>query len=55
MSDQTGMTVFYILLLVLPISALLARRMPVGRTLTIALAWAAIFAIVLGMIMLIRR
>ena len=55
MSNQAGMTIFYILLLVLPISALLVRRMPIGRTLTMALAWAAIFAVVLGVVMLIRR
>ncbi len=55
MSGQTGMTIFYVLLLVLPISALLARRMSIGRTLTMALAWAAIFAVVLGIVILIRR
>ncbi len=55
MSTQTGMAIFYVLLLVLPISALLARRMPIGRTLTMALAWAAIFAVVVGVVMLIRR
>lgn len=30
-------------LLVLPIAALLARRLPIGRTIRMALAWAAIF------------
>ncbi len=54
MNDRTGMAIFYVLLLVLPVSALLARRMPIGRTLTMALAWAAIFAIVIGIVMLIR-
>jgi aspartyl protease family protein len=54
MNDQAGMAVFYILLLVLPVSALLARRMPIGRTLMMALAWVAIFAVVLGVVMLIR-
>jgi aspartyl protease family protein len=54
MNDKTGMAVFYVLLLVLPVSALLARRMPIGRTLTMALAWAAIFAVVLGVVMLVR-
>ena len=29
--------------LVLPVTALLARRLPIGRTIRMALAWAAIF------------
>jgi aspartyl protease family protein len=54
MNDRTGTAIFYVLLLVLPVSALLARRLPIGRTLTMALAWAAIFAVVIGVVMLIR-
>jgi aspartyl protease family protein len=34
----------YTVLLVLPVAALLARRVPVGRVITMLLAWVAIFA-----------
>ena len=54
MSDQAGHIVFLLLLLVLPLSALAARRLPVGRTVAIALAWVAIFAVVIGVVMLVR-
>ncbi|QKS00953.1 TIGR02281 family clan AA aspartic protease [Sphingomonas sp. CL5.1] len=37
----------YALMLVLPLSALLSRRVPIGRTVKMALAWIAIFAIAL--------
>lgn len=33
------------LMLVLPLSALVARRVPVTRTMTLALVWIAIFGI----------
>lgn len=55
MNDRAGWVVFTVLLLVLPVSALIARRLPLGRTLVMALAWAAIFAVVIGVIMLIRQ
>lgn len=35
----------YALLLILPVSALVARRLPVGSTVRMALIWAAIFAL----------
>jgi len=54
MNDRTGGIIFTLLLLVLPISALMARRIPMNRVLTMALAWAAIFAVVIGIIMLVR-
>jgi len=44
MSDTTGNVIFYVLLLVLPLSALLARRLPLGRVAIMALAWIGIFA-----------
>lgn len=37
-------TALYALLLILPLSALLARRLPVATTVKMALAWIAIFA-----------
>jgi len=44
MSDTTGNVIFYVLLLVLPLSALFARRLPLGRVAIMALAWIGIFA-----------
>jgi len=35
----------YAMMLVLPLSALLARRIPLGQTVKMALAWVAVFAI----------
>lgn len=53
MSDQAGSALIYTLLLVLPLSALVARRVPIGRTLTMALAWIAIF--VVGLLLVAQR
>lgn len=48
---MNGDTGFYAamlaLMLILPLSSLLARRLPIGSTLKMAAAWAAIFAIAL--------
>ena len=44
-SDETGQALLYAVLLILPISALAARRLPLGTTLRYALAWIAIFLI----------
>jgi aspartyl protease family protein len=41
--DQTGNLVYAVLLLVLVSSSLLARRLPLGQTLRMALAWVGIF------------
>ncbi len=44
--NDTGFDVLYLaLLLILPISALAARRLPITQTLKMALAWAAIFGV----------
>ena len=40
---MTGDVMFYVIMLVLPISALVARRLPVGEVIKMALAWLAIF------------
>lgn len=45
MSDTTGNAIFYLLLLILPLSALLVRRMPLGRAAIMALVWVGIFAV----------
>lgn len=44
MSDTTA-AVFLVMALALPLSALLARRIPLGTTAKMALAWIAIFAV----------
>lgn len=45
MSDQGASVLLYALMLLLPLSALLARRPPLGQTIRFALAWIAIFGI----------
>ena len=55
MSDQSGNTIFYMLLLVLPLSALFARRLPLGRVAVMALAWIGIFATGLLIVALVNR
>ena len=39
--------VFYTVLLILPLSALLARRLPISAVAKMALAWLAIFVVLL--------
>ena len=46
-TDQAGGILYIALLMVLVGSALAARRLPLARSLKMALAWAAIFAIVI--------
>lgn len=43
-TDQID-ALWYLLLLVLPLSALIARRLPLGATIRMALMWVAIFAV----------
>ena len=45
MSGNAGDVLFYALALMLPLSALLARRIPLGQTAKMAFAWLAIFAV----------
>ena len=45
MSDRTVDIAFYSVLLLLPLSALITRRPPVGQTLRSIVAWVAIFGI----------
>ena len=42
---MTGDVLLYAAMLVLPVSALIARRLPLGETLKMALAWIAIFGL----------
>lgn len=53
MSDQSGQALIYALMLILPLSALLARRVPIGSTGRMALAWVAIF--VVGLLLVAQR
>ncbi|WP_375420675.1 TIGR02281 family clan AA aspartic protease [uncultured Sphingomonas sp.] len=43
--DRVADIVMYALFLILPVSALLARRVPLKRTMAMALAWVAVFAV----------
>ena len=45
-------TLYLALILILPISALVARRLPVGDLVKMALAWIAIFALLFGVVAL---
>lgn len=45
--DNTMSALFYALVLILPLSALIARRLPIGNVAKMAAAWAAIFALLL--------
>lgn len=40
------------LMLILPVSALVARRLPLGATVKLALAWVAIFALLFALVAL---
>ena len=55
MSNQTGNAIYVALLLILPLSALFARRMPLSRVVVMALAWIGIFATGLLVVALINR
>jgi aspartyl protease family protein len=55
MSNTTGNVIFYVLLLVLPLSALFARRMPLGRVAVMALAWIGIFATSLIVVAIVNQ
>lgn len=50
MTDKSTDAIFYALWLVFPLSALFARRIPLASTARMAMAWAAIFA---GMLVLV--
>ena len=45
MNDQSFDIVFYALLLILPVSALMARRLPIKDIFKMALAWIAVFGV----------
>jgi hypothetical protein len=41
----TGDVLLYAVMLMLPVAALISRRLPIGETIKMALAWLAIFAL----------
>ena len=45
MSDDAGSILFYGVMILLPLSAMVARRVPLGRTLKMAAAWIGIFMV----------
>lgn len=45
MNDRAAAILFYALILLLPLAALIARRPSTGQTVKMALAWVGIFAI----------
>lgn len=55
MSDTGFDYLYLVLLLVLPLSALAARRLPIGHTIKLALAWLAIFLALFGVVVLVQR
>ena len=52
---QGGDAIYFLLLLIIPVAALAARRMPLGRTALMALAWVGIFATGLVVVSLFQR
>lgn len=53
MNDRAADILFYGVMLILPLSALVARRVPMGQTVKMALAWIAIFAV--GLVLVGQR
>ena len=45
MNDATARALILAVMLILPVSALVARRMPLSTTLKYALAWIAVFVL----------
>ena len=52
MNDNGFNALYLALMMILPISALAARRLPIADVLKMALAWAAIFGVMFLLVML---
>ena len=52
MTDQSFDVIYYLLILLLPISALMARRLPIKDVFKMALAWIAIFGVAFLLVVL---
>ena len=52
--DQAPSTLYYALWLMLVVSALVSRRLPIGKVIRMALAWVAIFATVFILFLVLR-
>ena len=50
MTDDSASVVYLALILLLPLSALFARRLPIGSVARMALAWVAIFAVLIAIV-----
>lgn len=50
MNDTTMRAMILALMLILPLSALVARRMPLSRTVMLVLIWVAIFGVAYGIV-----
>jgi aspartyl protease family protein len=53
-NDRAPYVVFYILAAVFVASSLIGRRLPLGQTVKMALAWIAIFAVVIASVVMLR-
>jgi aspartyl protease family protein len=51
-NDQSSDVIYYLLILLLPLSALMARRLPIKDVFKMALAWVAIFGVAFLLVML---
>ena len=54
MSDNAPYVVFYVLAVVFVASSLIGRRLPVGQTVKMALAWIAIFIVAITIAVFLR-
>jgi aspartyl protease family protein len=52
--EQAPSAIYLALWLMLVVSALVSRRLPVGKMIRMALAWVAIFATVFALILVLR-
>jgi aspartyl protease family protein len=53
-SDNAPYVVFYVLAAVFVASSLIGRRLPVGQTVKMALAWIAIFIVAIAFAVLLK-
>jgi aspartyl protease family protein len=51
-NDQSADVIYYLLILLLPLSALMARRLPIKDVFKMALAWVAIFGVLFLLVVL---
>jgi hypothetical protein len=54
MTDNAPYIVFYVLAAVFVVSSLIGRRLPVGQSVKMALAWIAIFIVAIAVAVFLR-